>query len=103
MDDVEAYVWARGGQRRNISVGMKAVALSMLYPDPDKSGVNSVYTLDGMSKMSLSQARKVLRVLPDLTPRVQDGSRTPGITAMNTHPAAKQLFPNEFKLFPKMP
>ncbi|MCP5088898.1 MAG: ParB N-terminal domain-containing protein [Rhodobacteraceae bacterium] len=31
-DDVEAFVWSRGGMRRNVSHGMKAMALAMLYP-----------------------------------------------------------------------
>jgi hypothetical protein len=49
-------------ERRDLKKGQKAMALAMLYPDPEKGGrgKKSVATRHGFSKDRLSDARSVL-------------------------------------------
>ena len=74
-DAVRAFVRSRS-ERRN-SKGEMAMALAMIYPEPEKGGrgnksKNLKETL-GFSAMRLSQARAVLRHSIDLAEAVRDG------------------------------
>ena len=56
---------AARGQRRNILKGQQAIALALLYPEPEhggarKKGSSSEAKLEGFSKARLSQARAIL-------------------------------------------
>ena len=76
--DAAAFVAARGN-RRNISKGQQAIALAMLYPEPEKAGRkkkdanNDKETLQ-FSRMRLSQARQILAHSRDMAIAIRDGS-----------------------------
>jgi hypothetical protein len=73
--DVRAFVAARG-LRRNISKGQQAIAMAMLYPEPDKRGRGnkgkSTETGD-FSQQRLREARAVVRHSVEFAAAVRDG------------------------------
>jgi ParB-like chromosome segregation protein Spo0J len=78
--DVEPaeYIVSVNLARRHMTVGQRAMALAMLYPEP-KRGVHSEFRggTGEVSKARLSLARTVLRVAPDdQAPLVLAGSKT---------------------------
>ena len=60
--DAAAFIVSANLERRNLTVGQRAMAMAMIYPVPEKGGrgKNRKKTLP-FSKMRLSQARTVLR------------------------------------------
>jgi len=64
-DEARALIVSANLHRRNLTKGQQAMALAVIYPEPEKGGrgkrsENSKETL-GFSTMRLSQARAILR------------------------------------------
>lgn len=72
-DDIVAFVRSRT-ERRNLTKGQRAMALALLYPEPEKGGRGkTVLKRDGFSKQRLSDARTVRAYSHELALRVRDG------------------------------
>jgi ParB/Sulfiredoxin domain len=79
-DEVRAFVKS-SGERRNISKGEQAMAIAILYPDPEKGGRGKRSQFregfDGEARKTfqnrLTQARAVYRYSPELAAMVRDG------------------------------
>ena len=73
--DPLAYIVSANLARRNLTKGQQAMALAMIYPDPEKGGrgKNSKLKLP-FSLMRLSQARSVLRSSRSLAEAVLKGT-----------------------------
>lgn len=72
------YIASVNLARRHMSVGQRAMALAMIYPEIGKGGRGHKLSSDvTVSRQRLSFARSVLRVAPDdLAPLVLSGSKT---------------------------
>lgn len=73
--DPIAYIVSANIARRHLSKGQRAMAIATLYPQPEKGGrgkKNSLISKE-FSTGSLSQARTVLAVLPDVAAAVLAG------------------------------
>lgn len=72
------YIASVNLARRHLSVGQRAMALAMLYPDARRGRHSQLGQLTGkVSKERLSKARAVLRVAPDeLAPLVLSGAKS---------------------------
>lgn len=74
------YIASVNLARRHLSVGQRAMALAMIYPEATRyrrGGSNLSATERSVSASRLSYARTVLRVAPDdLAPAVLSGSKT---------------------------
>ncbi len=77
-EEVRAFVKSRG-ERRDLTKGEKAMAIAMLFPEPEKGGrgkksaaIKSVETT-GFSRSRLDQARAVYRYSVELATAVRDG------------------------------
>ena len=75
--DPTAFILSANVNRRHMAKGQRAMAVAMLYPEPKREGrgKKSLITKDFSSGM-LSQARTVLRVLPDAARCVMAGTKT---------------------------
>ena len=68
--------------RRNLTKGQKAMALAMIYPDPDergrgkKSAAIKSAEASGFTSRRLNQAREVLRYSRPMAEGVRDGTPT---------------------------
>jgi hypothetical protein len=74
-DEPRAFVWARG-QRRNVSKGQQAIAMALLYPEPEKGGRGKKRNgseTEQFSKVRLSQARAIVAHSPQLAHAVREG------------------------------
>jgi hypothetical protein len=60
---VKALIVSNNIKRRHLNAGQRAMAVAMMYPDPEKGGRGKTNSLaaKGFSTASLSQARTVLR------------------------------------------
>lgn len=79
--DPQAFIVSANLARRNLSKGQQAMALAMIYPEPEKGGrgkVSHIHESLGVSKGAaqnlLSQARKILGHSIDLAKQVIAGS-----------------------------
>ena len=77
--DPLAYIVSANLARRNLTKGQQAMALAMIYPDPEKGGrakksnaINSAVSA-GFSSRRLNAARSVLRQSRDLAESVVKG------------------------------
>jgi hypothetical protein len=77
-DEARAFVKSRS-ERRDLTKGEKAMALAMLYPEPEKGGrgkhgaVKEAKKVGRLSDERLRQARLILRHSPPLAIAVRDG------------------------------
>lgn len=67
--DATAYILSSNIARRHLTKGQRAMAVAMLYPVPGLK----IKPADGLNKGSLSQARTVLRQLPEVAHQVMAG------------------------------
>lgn len=66
------------GERRDLSAGQRAMAMALLYPEPDKPGRGNkgkARESTGFSQDRLRQARQVLRYSRELAEQVRDDIR----------------------------
>ncbi len=76
--DPLAYIISANLARRNLTKGQQAMALAMVYPDPEKGGRGENSLLSkGFSLARLSQARTVLRYSRKLAEGKLDGDWLP--------------------------
>lgn len=70
--DARAYIVSANIARRNLSKGQQAMALAMIYPEPEKGGrgkkseAGKVLENSGFSRQLLDQARTILRYSVEL-------------------------------------
>jgi hypothetical protein len=77
-EDPTAYVLSANVHRRHLTTGQRAMAVAVIYPEPTayrRGGANSFATKE-LAIGSLSKARTVLAMAPDLADSVLDGSVT---------------------------
>jgi hypothetical protein len=74
--DPLAYIASANLERRHLTKGQQAMARAFMYPEPEKAGRkkagNDKETLP-FSRMLLSQARFILRQVPEVAKSVLDG------------------------------
>lgn len=62
---------------RHLSKSQRAMAVAKAFPEPAKGGKSGLAAKpDGVTKVTLSQARTVLRLAPDLVDLVLAGTKT---------------------------
>jgi hypothetical protein len=73
--DPVAFILSANIARRHLSKGQQAMAVAMIYPEPEKGGrgKNAVLNTE-FSTASLSHARTVLKFAPDLADSVLSGA-----------------------------
>jgi hypothetical protein len=80
-DALRAFVAGRN-ERRNITIGQKAMGYTMLFPDPEQGGRGKKLLpkskslgvgSEGYAAKLVSQARAVIRHTPELAEKVRDG------------------------------
>jgi hypothetical protein len=94
---VRAFVKSRS-ERRDLSKGEKAMALAMLYPEPDKRGRGNKGKAEETSDFTqkrLAQARQVLRHSQPFAIAVRDGVEK--LDAARTAMALAMLYPEPDK------
>ena len=75
-----AYIVSANLARRNLTKGQQAMALAMIYPEPEKGGrgkkseAGKLLVSSGFSRQRLDQARSVQRYSLDLEQGVVKGS-----------------------------
>jgi len=77
-DAVKDFI-ATKNDRRNITKGQKAMAIALLYPEPEKGGrghKKKVPETGGFSRQRLGDARRVLTFSLDIAHAVRDGTKT---------------------------
>lgn len=80
--DPLAYIADKNVMRRDLTKGQKAMALAMIYPDPDergrgkKSAAIKSAEASGFTSRRLNQAREVLRYSRPMAEGVRDGTPT---------------------------
>jgi len=75
--DIAAYIVSVNLARRHMTAGQRAMALAMVFPEPDKGGRGHKASRDGtVSKQRLSLARKLLDLSRDHAERVLAGTVT---------------------------
>jgi hypothetical protein len=73
-DAIRTFVDDRGGERRNITKGQRAMGHALNFPEPEKGGRGkTVRKPDSFSKQRLSEARTVLGYSRELAIAVRDG------------------------------
>lgn len=74
-EDLKAYVISANIHRRHMTKGQQAMAVAMVYPEPEKGGrgKNSFVSKGFISDSRLSLARTVLTFASDLAPNVLRG------------------------------
>jgi len=75
-EDPTAFVISANIHRRHMTVGQRAMAVAIIYPDPEKGGrgQKATVSVEFISPQRLSYARTVLRHAPDLSANVLSGS-----------------------------
>jgi hypothetical protein len=80
--DPVAYILSANINRRHLTKGQRAMAVAMIYPEPEKGGRGKrAQNRAGFDERPgdrnlLGQARTVLAVLPELAAQVRDGTTT---------------------------
>lgn len=73
--DPIAYILAVNVNRRHLTKGQRAMAVARLYPEPVKGGRGKKASVpEGFSQGKISEARTVLRWIPELADRVLAGT-----------------------------
>jgi len=78
--DAKAYIVSANLARRNLSKGQQAMALAIMYPEPEKTApgkrasTTTLLETKSVSHARLSQARAVLHQSPELAEEVLGGS-----------------------------
>lgn len=77
-DDAAAFIISENVNRRHLSKSQRAMAVAKAFPNPAayKRGAKSLATKELASEATLSQARSVIRLAPDLVDQVLAGSMT---------------------------
>jgi ParB-like chromosome segregation protein Spo0J len=101
--DPLAYIVSENIERRHLTKGQRAIALAMIYPEPEKGGrgkksdaLNSAVSA-GFSSRRLNAARSVLRHSRDLAESVLKGSITLDAALAQVEEARQQADSTEAK------
>jgi hypothetical protein len=74
--DPVTYILATNVNRRHLTKGQRAMAVAKLYPDPEKGGRGKTVTKNvGVSSQYITEARTVLRWLPEIADGVMAGTK----------------------------
>jgi hypothetical protein len=73
-DEIKAFIWSKGGLRRNVTQGQRAMAFALLYPEGHQGQKNLVHSVNEVGKVYVAFARKVLRWTPLAAAEVQMGA-----------------------------
>jgi hypothetical protein len=74
--DPVAYILSANINRRHLTKGQRAMAVAKLYPEPEKGGRGKKASVpEGFSQGKVSEARTVLRWLPELADLVMAGTK----------------------------
>ena len=74
--DPTAYVISANIHRRHMTKGQRAIAVAMVYPEPDTKWSGSVSERENVSKGRLSMARTVIKYASDLADGVLAGQHS---------------------------
>jgi ParB-like nuclease domain len=79
-EDPVKRIWSENGPRRDMSKGAKAMVAACLFPEPEPGKRNDLLNNStgepGIDKASLSRARTVLALAPDLVDGVKAGHQS---------------------------
>jgi hypothetical protein len=88
-DDPRDFIVSVNGERRNVTIGQKAMAYALIFPEPEQTGGGRGKTHFDRNKFmrpKISDARTVIKYAPELVERVKSGI----ITLDNAHHQAAE-------------